>query len=221
MATEKVAEDQTEETPVAVATVATVAPAEEAAASSAPTAIVVADVVPEPEDGTSFALVPSTSRALILKPDKEATLEMIKSEASASGFKGVKKHHKGGYQARVKRDGKKVHLGTFASAEEAAMAYAASAEGMKAMAKAANSLPAISAEEAQRLAAAEGLTLVRATNNKTGYKGVYKIWSKFQARVVREGKVVILGSFHSAEEAALCYARAPEGQAAAIKMSRA
>lgn len=206
---------------MAVATVATVAPTEEIAASSAPAALVVVDSVPASDAGTSTALVPATSHALMLKPDKEAMLEMIKSAGSASGFKGVKKHHKGGFQARVKRDGKKVHLGTFASAEEAAMAFAASAEGMKAMAKAANTIPSIGAEEAQRLAAAEGLTLVRATNNKTGYKGVYKIWSKYQARVVREGKVLILGSYSSPEEAALCYARNPEGQAAAIKMSRA
>ncbi len=161
------------------------------------------------------------STALIVRPDRTSTLEMIRSGNSASGFKGVKKHHKGGFQARVKRDGKKVHLGTFATAEDAALAYAASAEGQKAMAKAACTVPAIPAEEVSRLALSEGLTLLKAANNKTGFKGVYKIWSKYQARVVREGKVVILGSFHSGEEAALCYARAPEGQAAAIKVSRA
>jgi len=208
-----------EATPVAMATVA---PPDELGPECLleTTAIVVAEAS-EADASTSTALVVAVSTALVERPDKESTLLMIKSQTSASGFKGVKKHHKGGFQARVKRDGKKVHLGTFTSAEEAAMAYAASAEGQKAMAKAAAAVPAIDVEEVQRLAIAEGLTLLKAANNKTTYKGVYKIWSKYQARVVREGKVVILGSYHSAEEAALCYARAPEGQAAAIKVSRA
>ena len=37
----------------------------------------------------------------------------------------------------------------------------------------------------------------------------------YQARVRRGGKVVGLGSFATAEEAALCVARSPEGRAAA------
>ena len=57
-------------------------------------------------------------------------------------------------------------------------------------------------------------------DNKTGYNGVYQ-QSKpgqprpYQARVSRGGKVVYLGVFATAEEAALCIARSPEGQAAA------
>ena len=61
-------------------------------------------------------------------------------------------------------------------------------------------------------AEAEGLTLLVA-DNKTGYFGVHL--SKpdqpkpYQAQVWRGGKKVSLGSFATAEEAALCAARLP------------
>ena len=57
--------------------------------------------------------------------------------------------------------------------------------------------------------------------NKTGYFGVHLNSNKssmskpYQAQVSRGGKRVSLGSFATAEEAALCVARSPEGQAAA------
>ena len=67
---------------------------------------------------------------------------------------------------------------------------------------------------------AEGLTL-RVADNTTGYFGVNLAKpgqpKPYQARVVRGGKRVHLGSFATAEEAALCIARSPEGQAAARK----
>ena len=69
-------------------------------------------------------------------------------------------------------------------------------------------------------AEAEGLTL-RKANNTAGYFGVNHKnpgQSKpYEARVNRDGKKVSLGSFATAEEAALCIARSPEGQAAAAK----
>ena len=53
----------------------------------------------------------------------------------------------------------------------------------------------------------------------TGYFGVYLSNpgqpKPCQARVRRGGKKVSLGCFATAEEAALCIARSPEGQAAA------
>ena len=67
-------------------------------------------------------------------------------------------------------------------------------------------------------AEAEGLTLLVA-DNTTGYLGVSLTnpgYSKpYQARVRRGGSQVTLGHFVTAEEAALCVARSPEGQAAA------
>ena len=62
-------------------------------------------------------------------------------------------------------------------------------------------------------AQAEKLTLVVA-ENKTGYFGVslYKpdTPKPYKARVRRGGKMVYLGTFATAEEAALCVARSPE-----------
>ena len=68
-------------------------------------------------------------------------------------------------------------------------------------------------------AEAEGLTLLKA-DNTTGYCGVtYNPQvgkpKPYQARVMRGGKKVHLGSFATAEAAALYIARSPEGRAAA------
>ena len=80
------------------------------------------------------------------------------------------------------------------------------------------------AEEARQQAQAEGLTLPVA-DNTTGYFGVcLNQTSKFKpfvARVRRGDKMVTLGSFATAEEAALCVARSPEGQAVAQKAAAA
>ena len=78
---------------------------------------------------------------------------------------------------------------------------------------------ALTSEEAQEVEArqqaqAEGLML-RVAKSKTGYFGVYidrpGQAKPYQARVMRGGKQVYLGCFATAEEAALCVARSPEG----------
>ena len=120
------------------------------------------------------------------------------------------------YQARVWRGGKDVSLGNFATAEEAALCIARSPEGQAAAQRAA-AAPPLTSEEARQQARAEGLTL-RVAKNKTGYFGVYNqsgCSRPYQAQVSGGGKHVNLGSFATAEEAALCVARSPEGQAAA------
>ena len=72
-------------------------------------------------------------------------------------------------------------------------------------------------------AEAEALTLLKA-DNKAGYFGVYHKPGQpkpDEARVSRGGTVVHLGSFTTAEEAALCVARSPEGQEAAKRTTAA
>ena len=73
-------------------------------------------------------------------------------------------------------------------------------------------------------AQAEGLTLLVA-DSKTGYFGVSLDKpgqpKPYQARVRRGGKQVSVGCFATAEEAALCIARSPEGQAAAERAASA
>ena len=123
------------------------------------------------------------------------------------------------FDARVKRDGKLVHLGRFVTAEEAALCVARSPEGQAAAARAAAAAP-LTSEEVQRQVQAEGLTL-RVANNKTGYFGVGFANPghprPYKAQVRRGGKLACLGSFATAEEAALSVAWSPEAQVAAEK----
>ena len=51
------------------------------------------------------------------------------------------------YEARVRRGGKQVHLGTFVTAEEAALCVARSPEGQVAAKRAASAAPQLSEEE--------------------------------------------------------------------------
>eukprot|EP00964_Phaeocystis_antarctica_P163088 scaffold138628_cov112-Phaeocystis_antarctica.AAC.1 len=123
------------------------------------------------------------------------------------------------YQARVTRGGKSMSLGSFATAEEAALCVARSPEGQAAAAAA-----PLTSEEARQQAQAEKLTL-RLADNKTGYYGVCLAKPgqarPYQAGVTRGGNTVGLGSFATAEEAALCVARSPEGRAAAAERTAA
>ena len=125
------------------------------------------------------------------------------------------------YQAQVSRGGEMVYLGIFATAEEAALCIARSPEGQEA-AKRAAAVP-LTSEEVRQQAQAERLTL-RVGRSGEGYFGVYLDPRKpkpYQAQVSRGGKKVSLGMFATAEEAALCIARSPEGQVVAEKTAAA
>jgi hypothetical protein len=111
-----------------------------------------------------------------------------------------------------------VSLGYFATAEEAALCVARSPEGQEAAKRAAAPpAPPLTSEEARQQALAEGLTLLKA-DSTAGYFGVHHMPGRpkpYQAKVRRGGNKVHLGSFATAEEAALCIARTPEGREAA------
>jgi hypothetical protein len=142
-------------------------------------------------------------------------LTLLKANNRA-GYFGVHRSS-AGFQARVRRGGNVACLGRFATAEEAALCVARSPEGQAAAKKAAAASVPLTSEEARKQAKAEGLTLLVA-DNKTGFFCVSLDKpgrSKHcQARVRRGGKDVSLGCFVTAEEAALCIARSPEGRAA-------
>lgn len=76
------------------------------------------------------------------------------------------------------------------------------------------------AQEVTTRALAEGLTLRLSDGNRSGYFGVSSKPLKgtkkfeFEAQVKRGTKCVSLGRFDTAEAAALCIARTPEGRAA-------
>ena len=118
----------------------------------------------------------------------------------------------------MKNGGKRVHLGYFATAEEAATAYARSEYGHADAAKLLQPRAAPTADglEAIRQAEREGLTLATSSSN-TGYKGVYyrpkeRGSKKYKLSVRVGGKEVHLGWFATAEQAALFYARREAGR---------
>ena len=67
------------------------------------------------------------------------------------------------------------------------------------------------AAEAQAAAQAEGVELLRSAHSVTGFLGVYAHEKRFQAHVRQDGKLIHLGMFDTAEEAALAVAREREG----------
>ena len=155
-------------------------------------------------------MLPQAQVATLLKADNK------------TGYFGV--YHQPGrpkpFQARVSRGGNQVHLGRFATAQEAALCVARSPEGQEAAKRAAAAVAAaapLTSEEVRQQAQAEGLTLLKA-DSKTGYFGVSHLPGRpkpYLAKLKCDGKTVSLGNFATAEEAALCVARSPEGQEAA------
>ena len=111
-----------------------------------------------------------------------------------------------------------LHLGSFVTAEAAALRVRPIARSPQ------EQQPSLTSEEARQQARAEGLTLLVTNskyNSKTGYFGVSQKGPErakpFHAQVTRDGRTTTLGSFSTAEEAALCIARSPEGQQEAAK----
>jgi len=98
----------------------------------------------------------------------------------------------------------------FATAEEAALCVARSPEGRAEATKRAAAAAPLTSDEARRQAQGEKLTLLGA-DNKSGYFNVHLTKpgqpKPYQAQVTRGGKLLLLGSFATAEEAALCVAR--------------
>jgi hypothetical protein len=97
-------------------------------------------------------------------------------------------------------------------------------EGQAAARRPAAATTPLTSAEARQQAEAEGLTLTltkvqsATAKSATGFYGVRRKPPgrprPYEAAVRRGGKTVSLGSFATAEEAALCVARSPEGQAA-------
>ena len=161
---------------------------------------------------------PLTAEEAVQQAEAEG-LTLLRSESS-TGYRGVaftSSSKSKPYQAQVKRGGKNVYLGYFTTPEEAALCYARSPEA-QAAAAAPPEPPPMTAEEALRQAETEGLTLLKSESNASGYRGVAfnsSCKSKpYKVKGRRGGKTVHLGSYATAEEAALCYARTPEAQGA-------
>ena len=124
----------------------------------------------------------------------------------------------------MNRGGRDHHLGSFATAEEAALAVARflGPEGVAAVLAASTPMTAAEAQaaaaEAHAAAAEEGLALVPSAENATGFMGVCKdgsVRAPFKAVLRHDGRSKHLGQFATAEEASLAVARVlgPEGVA--------
>ena len=143
---------------------------------------------------------------------EELTLLLADNKAGYFGVSLVKPGKPKPYQAKVWRGGKQVHLGYFATAQEAALCVAPTPEGQAAAAERAAAVASLTSEEARQQAQAEKLTL-RVADNRTGF--LCGRPRPYLAQVSRSGRMMSLSCFATTEEAALCVARSPEGQAAA------
>ena len=161
---------------------------------------------------------------------EKLTLLVAENSTGYFGVRHLKSDQPRPFLVQVWRGGNKVYLGMFATAEEAALCVARSPEGRAVAAERAvltgddARQQQAQSEEARQQAQAEGLTLVVA-KGKTGYFGVRLEKpgqpKPYRAQLKRGGKLAHLGSFATAEEAALCIARSPEGQAAVARAAAA
>jgi len=139
---------------------------------------------------------------------------------STTGYKNVTYNRsREKFVAQAQDDGRRVHLGYFETAEEAAVAYARSEYGRADAAKLLQprATPTAAGAEAIRQAEREGLTLATSGSSNSGYKGVVydlkaKGSKKYRLKVRVSGKQVTLGVFATAGEAALFYARREAGR---------
>ena len=119
-------------------------------------------------------------------------LRLHLSSSSSTGYKAVIKQASGRFVARHYVDGRRDSLGCFNTAVEAAVAYA----------KKVGEAPALVSE-------AEGLQLHLSVSSSTGYKGVFKQPSgRFRTQRKVDGRMVTIGTFDTALEGAVAYARA-------------
>ncbi|EOD04081.1 hypothetical protein EMIHUDRAFT_466286 [Emiliania huxleyi CCMP1516] len=130
-------------------------------------------------------------------------LRLHLSSSSATGYKGVYEHF-GRFKAEHSVNGRRARIGTFATAVEAAVAYARTVGEYQ---PPAHPPPAVAAE-------AEGLRLHLSSSSSTGYMGVTEPSSgRFRAQHSVGGTEVYLGTFDTVVEAAVAYARAKAGKA--------
>ncbi|EOD34363.1 hypothetical protein EMIHUDRAFT_202126 [Emiliania huxleyi CCMP1516] len=143
------------------------------------------------------------------------------SGKSTTGYAGVSKLATGRFRAQHYVGGKQVRLGHFGTAVQAAVAYARAVGHARGLGGQVSdpAMAAQTAADAERAAEvvpeAEGLRL-HLSSNGTGYKGVSRQYDrKFQAAWTFDGTPQYLGSFDTAVEAAVAYARA-FGEAPAV-----
>ncbi|EOD21073.1 hypothetical protein EMIHUDRAFT_101766 [Emiliania huxleyi CCMP1516] len=149
-------------------------------------------------EATAGMAAPAGSEATSSQEAPVAEAESLRlhpsSCSSSTGYKGVFKQASGRFLAERRLDGRRVSLGTFDSAVEAAVAYARAVGEYQP--------PTVAAE-------AEGMRLHLSSSNNTGYRGVCELaYGRFRAQHRVDGRQDVLGYFDTAVEAAASYARA-------------
>ena len=118
-------------------------------------------------------------------------LQLHLSAKSATGYLGVFRHGSG-FQAQHRKGNANIYLGTFATAREAAVAFAnhvRSAEMVEGEEEeeAEEAVGGEAVVEEAVVQEAEGVRLHMSSKSATGYLGVYKNRSRFTARCYRAG----------------------------------
>jgi hypothetical protein len=158
---------------------------------------------------------------------QQAAVEGLTLERAdtVSGFTGVARasnSKRTRFMARLQGTHGNTYLGTFDTAEEAALAHAR-ARGPQ------EEKEPLTAAEAVRQAEAEGLTLARSDANTTGFTAVTSLpsgrfYARGDGRTAGHPSARTLGTFDTAEEAALAVARsrpAPADEKAQLENARA
>jgi hypothetical protein len=118
-----------------------------------------------------------------VKRSRSISCGCSRGNGTTTGYTGVIKN-KRKYQAQIKRNGRSIYLGSFATPAEAATAY------HRAKADPSYRPP------------------VRLKRNATGYTGIYAQGRKFRAAIWRNGRKIHIGLFTTAAEASAAYQRA-------------
>ena len=120
---------------------------------------------------------------------------LYRSKQNPSGYRGISQVPSGRYKAQHSLFGKLTSLGTFDTAVEAAVAYA---KHMK-------SLGGTVEEDDEKQ---DEAGLYRSNQNPSGYRGIYQVPSgRYKAQHSLFGKKTSLGTFETAVEAAVAYAK--------------
>lgn len=116
------------------------------------------------------------------------------NKATTTGYRGVYERN-GKFRAKIEFQGRSINLGTFRTAEEADLAYRKKALELRGE----FAIGIVNAEEKAK----ETARIVR--RSSTGFTGVWKKRSKFEAEIRVHGKKLRLGSFATPELAACAY----------------